>query len=144
MVFLLNRKSKSHLKELSEQKYLDKKIEDQVAKEWISQLNDLMSQTQLYKTPNLKLKDIAHKIDISPHQLSQLLNDNLGKSFSSFINEYRIQAACQLITKSHHLSLEGIGKEVGFNSKSTFFSTFKKMKGMTPSQFKSNKSTPSL
>lgn len=74
------------------------------------------------------------------HQLSQVLNDNMGKNFTVFINEYRINEACNIIVSDNKLTLEGIGYEVGFNSKSTFFSTFKKLKGTTPAMFLQNAS----
>jgi AraC-like DNA-binding protein len=48
-----------------------------------------MDSEELYKNPNLKLSDLASRMNISAHQLSQLLNDNLGKSFSTYINEYQ-------------------------------------------------------
>jgi AraC-type DNA-binding domain-containing proteins len=90
----------------------------------------------LYKDPNLKLNDLAQHINISMHQLSQLLNDNLGKSFSTYINEYRIAEACKLITTNERLTFEAIGYEVGYNSKSTFYAAFRKIKDMTPALYK--------
>jgi AraC-like DNA-binding protein len=68
--------------------------------------------------------------------LSQLLNENLGKSFPTYINEYRVNEACKLITSNGNLSFEAIGYEAGFNSKSTFYTAFKKVKNITPADFK--------
>ena len=115
-------------------KYANKKIESTEANELLTQLNAIM-QTGIHKDSKIKLKTVAEKLAIPTHRLSQLLNDNLGKSFNAYINEYRIEAACQLLETSHNLSLEGIGYEVGFNSKSTFFTTFKKIKRLTPAQY---------
>lgn len=106
------------------------------ASNWIDKLERVIHDEQLYKDPQLKLSDLAKKIQISSHQLSQLLNDNLGKSFSTYINEYRIKEACQLITTDDRLTLEAIGYEVGFNSKSTFYTAFKKIKDTTPALYK--------
>jgi len=117
------------------EKYQNKKIAKNEADKLLAQLNGLMEIDLLFKNSQLKIKDVSDKLDISLNQLSQLLNDNLGKSFKTYINEYRIQAACNLLGTDHQLSLEGIGYEVGFRSKSTFFSTFKKMKNCTPAQF---------
>ena len=113
-----------------------KKIAENNANTWTDKLQTLILQRQLYKDPNLKLNDLARGINISSHLLSQLLNDNLGKSFSTYINEYRINEACKLIETSHHLTFEAIGYEVGFNSKSTFYTAFKKVKDTTPALFK--------
>lgn len=115
---------------------LKKQIPDTEAQARITQLEKVLLETELYKNPNLKLNDLAQKINISAHQLSQLLNDNLGKNFSAYINEYRINAACQLIATHPHLTLEAIGYEVGYNSKSTFYTAFKKVKDTTPAFYK--------
>lgn len=113
-----------------------KKLSDEEVKLWLNKLEQLMHEKQVFRNPNLKLQDLAQELHLSPHQLSQFLNDNLGKNFTQFINEYRIQEACKLLETDTLLSVEGIGDEVGFNSKSTFFSTFKKVKGLTPAKYR--------
>lgn len=113
-----------------------RRIAENDAQVWIEKLERVLLDQELYKDPNLKLSDLARKINISAHQLSQLLNDNLGKSFSTYINEYRINEACKLITASDHLTFEAIGYEVGYNSKSTFYTAFKKVTDTTPALFK--------
>jgi len=134
-------------KEFSEQKsikkYANKKIEAQDADPLITQLEQLMTEEKLYTNSKLKLKAVAEKLDIPTHRLSQLLNDNLGKSFSKYINEHRVKAACQLLGTANNLSLEGIGYEVGFHSKSTFFTTFKKVTGLTPANYQQQKTAKS-
>jgi AraC-like DNA-binding protein len=94
-----------------------------------------MTNEKLFLNPHLKLSDLATEVNISAHQLSQILNENVGKNFSEFINEYRINEACLLLFTHENLSIDGIGYEVGFNSKSTFFAAFKKQKGVTPAIF---------
>jgi AraC-like DNA-binding protein len=91
-----------------------------------------MAEKQLYKNPNLSLQDLAQELSISSHQLSQFLNNNVGKNFTSFINEFRISEACRIIISNDKITLEAIGYDVGFNSKSTFFAAFKKHTGTTP------------
>ncbi len=113
-----------------------RKIAENDAQTWIEKLERVIVDKDLYKDPNLKLSDLAQKINISTHQLSQLLNDNLGKSFSTYINEYRIREACKLITTNDRLTFEAIGYEVGYNSKSTFYTAFKKVTDTTPALFK--------
>ncbi|MFA6057578.1 MAG: helix-turn-helix domain-containing protein [Taibaiella sp.] len=116
-------------------KYVNKKIQEGKANVLFQLLEKQMLEKQLYKNPNLVLGDLAKEINTGSHQLSQILNDNIGKSFTTYINEYRIEEACNLMLTDSRLSLEGIGFEVGFNSKSTFFSTFKKFKNTTPAAF---------
>ena len=120
-------------------KYANKKIDTGEATLLLNKVNQLILSEELYKNNQLKLKILAEKSAIPTHRLSQLLNDNLGKSFNAYINEYRIKAACQLLQTPHNLSLEGIGYEVGFKSKSTFFTTFKKIMQLTPAQFQQEK-----
>jgi len=116
-------------------KYLNKKIDQDEAARLLKSLDQLMLDEKIFTDPGLKLKMMADQLHIPAHQLSQLLNDNLGKGFKSFINEHRIKEACKLLATEHQLSLEGIGYEVGFKSKSTFFTTFKKTMQLTPAQY---------
>lgn len=117
-------------------KYAAKKIEDSAAHQLLKKLEVLMEGEEIYRNPNLKLPDVAEKLNIIPHQLSQLVNDNLGKSFSTFINEYRIEAAKKMLVTHSEYSLDAIGYEAGFNSKSTFYAAFKKITGTTPAKYK--------
>jgi len=95
-------------------------------------LEKVMNEKALFKNPNLSLKELSAEINMPSHQLSQFLNNNLGKNFTSFVNEFRINEACKIITATDKLTLESIGYDVGFNSKSTFFAAFKKHTGTTP------------
>lgn len=95
----------------------------------------------MYKNPELKLPEMAGHLHVSVHQLSQLLNDNLQKTFPVYLNEFRIKKACDIIDAAIDLKIEAIGYEVGYSSKSTFFAAFRKITGLTPTQYKS-KITP--
>jgi AraC-like DNA-binding protein len=119
-----------------------KKIAQEDASAWIEKLNKVIRDKELYKDPNLKLNDLASHINITPHLLSQLLNENAGKSFSTYINEFRIHEACRLISTNDRLTFEAIGYEVGYNSKSTFYTAFKKIKDTTPALFKESSGNP--
>lgn len=116
-------------------KYGSKKLSESEATVIQSRLEKLMTEKSLFKNPDLKLGDLASELMIPQHQLSQLLNDNLGKGFTGFVNEYRIKEACKLLLAGDNPKIEAIGFEVGFNSRSTFFAAFKKLKGTTPSLF---------
>lgn len=133
---ILFSKKEEQLPEKETERYSNKKISEEQADNIVSRLEILMDAEELYRNPNLKLNDVASRMNMSTHQLSQLLNDNLEKSFSLYINEYRINEACEKIESGSYLKIEEIGYEVGFNSKSTFFSTFKKIKNTTPLLYK--------
>lgn len=140
---LLYRKKTNDLSSFSVQKYADKKLEHEEAQLIIDKLQRVMREKELFKNPDLKVNDLAKEINISGHQLSQLLNDNFEKNFSLFVNEYRINEACKLLAENTYLTIDAIGDEVGFNSKSTFFAAFKKIKGLTPGAYQKS-TTPDL
>ncbi|GAB5527009.1 MAG: hypothetical protein Roseis2KO_48810 [Roseivirga sp.] len=117
-------------------RYANKKIELQESKVLENRLRSLLKEQGLYKNPDLKLSDLASALQVAPHYLSQYLNDNLGKSFTTLINEHRVDAAEAMIKVSHHLTLAAIGNECGFKSNSSFYNAFKKFKGTTPASFK--------
>ncbi len=140
---LLYRKKTNDLSAFSTQKYADKKLNDEDAQLIMSKLQRVMAEKELFKNPNLKVNDLAKEINVSGHQLSQLLNDNIEKNFTLFVNEYRINEACKILSENTNLTIDAVGDEVGFNAKSTFFATFKKIKGMTPSAYQQS-NTPNL
>ena len=120
----------------NEKRHAIKKIDNSTEAIIVKKLNTLMKEQKLYKNPNLKASEIAQKLNISPHQFSQLLNDNLGKNFAIFINTYRVEEAKLMIMSNTKYTLEAIGNESGFNSKSSFYGYFKKQIGMTPSLYR--------
>lgn len=98
----------------------------------------LMEKEKPFLDCEISLIKLAKKINVSPHLLSYTINKGFDENFFQFINGYRIKEAQKLILDSNmnHLSLLGIGFEVGFNSKTVFNTTFKKVTGKTPSEFK--------
>lgn len=138
LFWILKRKKKNLFFE-DNIKYADRKIDFEEAKSIASDLYIAMQEKKLFENPNLKLADVAKELNIQPHNLSQYLNDNLEKSFALFLNEYRIEAAKVLLLKNKEYTTEAIGYECGFNSKSTFHSSFKKIAGSTPANYRNNK-----
>ena len=133
--FLLFFPKTRHLIEGGRPRYAGKKIDEELARKLQRQLRVLMVEEQLFKKFDLKLKDLANALSVSPHHLSQLLNENLNQSFTDFVNGYRVQAAGKMLRSIHPFTIEAIGTKVGFRSKSTFYAAFKKYHGMTPAQF---------
>lgn len=130
-----NKKNKSILL-YGTKKYGDKKINDAEASLLADKLHTLIVEEELYKNANLKLSEVAQHLQVLPHKLSQLINDNLGKSFAIFINEFRIEEAKKVIAANESLKLEAVGYDCGFNSKSTFYASFRKVTGTTPAKYK--------
>ncbi len=117
-------------------KYVNKKINTIESNQIESKLQVLFIDAKRYKEPQLKLNDLALSIDETPHNLSKFLNDNLGKSFSNYINEFRVLAAIEMIKSNQEYTLEAIGLECGFKSNSSFYAAFKKFENCTPAQYK--------
>lgn len=113
-------------------------VASQEIKSAIEQLHRLMTEQQPWLDSELSLPKLSSLMQCSTHELSYILNQGIGENFYQFVNTYRIEAAKELLSdkKSGHLSIEGIGYEVGFNSKTTFNTTFKKYTGLTPSDWK--------
>lgn len=102
----------------------------------IEKLTDVMCVQKMFMQENLSLNTLANELDISSHQLSELINIHLQKSFSDYINGFRIEHAKKLLLRNPKMSILDIGFQSGFNSKSTFNMVFKKNTGLTPSQYK--------
>ena len=107
-------------------------------------LDSIMESEKPYLQSDINLYQLAEKLFISTHDLSFLLNSSLSISFNSFINNYRINESKRLLVSDKHtfLSIEGIGYESGFSSKSAFFTYFKKVVGCSPLEFKKNQDIP--
>lgn len=131
------RKKANNLSFLSSSaKYGSKSINEKEALSISSKLDTLLLEEKIHLRSNLKLTDLASKLQIKPHILSQYMNDNLGQSFSNYINTHRVDAASKMLESNNILTIEGIGSECGFKSNTSFYEAFKKVKGMTPAQFK--------
>ncbi|HNQ68242.1 MAG TPA: helix-turn-helix domain-containing protein [Bacteroidales bacterium] len=90
-----------------------------------------------YLNPDLNMSVLSEKLQIPKHNITEVLNVELGKNFFRLINEYRIEEVKkQLSDPKNNYSIEAIGYECGFNSKSAFFTVFKNLTGMTPNMYK--------
>jgi len=122
------RYERSSLKDTQKQKYLEK-------------LLNYVIDEKPYQSPDLTLAQLAEQTNIAPHYLSQVINEKLNVNFLDFINGYRVKAAQNLLTnpKFSHYTILSIAYDAGFNSKSTFYTAFKKITGMTPSAYRKQK-----
>lgn len=119
------------------QKYSTVKLKDQLKESLVSQLIHSFEHDKIYTNPELKIGMLAETLDTKPHVLSTVINTKLGKSFNEFVNHYRIEefiARSKDPSFSNH-SIIGIAYDVGYNSKSSFYTAFKKHTGLTPTEF---------
>lgn len=106
--------------------------------EKIKELQLLMDNDKLYHKSNLDLLTVAGKLDMTAHQLSELINTQLGLSFSSFLRVQRVEAAKVMLVNEPRSSVLSIGMEVGFASQSNFYDAFSKVTGSTPGKYRKN------
>ena len=111
------------------------KVIDEDTKLLIEQKLSMMIKKELFLNSNFTLEEAAKELKVSRHLLSQYVNETLGKSFSDLIKECRIEKAKELLKIERFHTIEGIGYDIGFNSKSSFFTAFKKITGLTPAEY---------
>ena len=107
-----------------------------------SKLCELMMVKKPYLDSELNLIKLAELLNMTPHHLSYIINNGFNENFFQFINGYRVEKAKELLVNEemNELSILGIAFESGFNSKTAFNTTFKKITGQTPSEFKTRSS----
>jgi len=107
---------------------------------YYSSLIQLMDSEKLFLDSRLSIKTVAEKLKISVNHLSQVINQQSGKNFFKFINEYRVEEAKKLLLdqSSQKYTILAIAYDCGFNSKSSFNTIFKQYTGKTPSDFIEN------
>ncbi len=101
-------------------------------------IDDYLINSERFIYPEMTIMDLAEGINEHPKLVSEAINTVGKQNFNTYINRYRIKKAKVLLQtdKSKNLSIEGIGIEVGFKSKSAFYSAFKKFTGTTPTKYK--------
>lgn len=94
-----------------------------------------------YVNSDFSMHDLCNKLNVSRRKISYVLNEVLEKNFYGVVNEYRIKEAQKLMNDDHinQMKIEVLGEMVGFQSKSSFNACFKKLTGMTPSEFRQSK-----
>jgi AraC-like DNA-binding protein len=100
-------------------------------------LEKLMQQQALFRDNRLNLASLSSHTGYRASYISQVLNQHLNTSFNDWLNQYRVQYVVNALQSRHDVSIQLIADEAGFNTKSTFYSAFKKITGKTPSQFRS-------
>lgn len=100
-------------------------------------ITSLIKKEKLYRQQDLSLTSLAEKVNLPARQLSAMVNNELGKNFNEFVNEYRVKEVISKIDEKTHkqLTILGMAKEAGFKSNSAFYRAFKNHTGYTPSEF---------
>lgn len=118
-------------REPDETKYRNSALTVDMATRLERKLRQAMTDNAMHQDPNLSLWSLSRHIGASPNYVSQTLNENIGESFFDFVNGYRIKAAQALLRDTDQMVLQ-IAYDVGFNSRSSFYTAFSKVTGQTP------------
>lgn len=107
---------------------------DQIAE----RIRTALEQEKLYRDPDLTIDKLAEAINSQSYLVSMVINERFQKSFPELVNSYRISKAREMLqsNQKQHLSVESIAYESGFNSISTFYSSFKKFCETTPAEYR--------
>jgi len=120
------------------EKYKDSILSPLKSSELAMKVEDIMSKTKPFLDDELDLKTLAHLTNLHPKSLSQVINENFQKNFFDYVNVYRIEVAKKMFenpTYSEYKIYE-VMYEVGFNSRSSFNTAFKKFTGQTAKEFR--------
>ena len=99
-------------------------------------IRQLMEQEQLYLDSNLRLTDLAKRLETNRNVVSACINSQCRCSFSQFIAAYRVEYAKELMRKHPDMKMMQVWMQAGFTTEPSFFRTFKTMTGSTPSEWK--------
>lgn len=112
---------------------------DQESKERLfARIKQVMDDIHIICQPDFSLQSLADLVSSNYKYVSQVVNEYYGKSFKQVLNEQRVREACRQLNDTErygHLTIEAIAANLGFNSRSNFTVTFKRITGISPSKF---------
>lgn len=119
-------------------KHKSSKLPEKEVETHLVRLRELIEVEKIFTAPELKLAEVATMMQISPHLLSQIINDHFQQSFVDYINFHRVEEFKKHLASADNekFTLLTIALEAGFNSKTAFNVAFKKFTGLTPSEYK--------
>lgn len=112
------------------------------AGEAAARLRRLMEEEHIFRDGALTLPALARRMDLSPHNLSEVINTRFGQNFFDLVNSYRVREVCERLADpaAKQFTILAIAFDAGFNSKTSFNTIFKKHVGITPSAYRDARS----
>ncbi len=119
-------------------KYQGSRLSEEKRKSLAQKLVSKMQNEELFLNPNLNIAEVAKVLGVTSKELSQTINQSFKQHFFDFVNSYRVEAAKSLLTKpsNEKLTVQEIMYSVGFSSKSSFNTAFRRLTKITPTQFR--------
>jgi AraC-like DNA-binding protein len=119
-------------------KYAYSKLDEVTKKHYLNRLNEYLKESRIYLNPELTIRDLSEQLKIPVMDLSQVINELGGMMFFDYINSFRVE---DFITKLNNnedsqKTFLGLALDCGFNSKSAFYTAFRKVTGKSPGQYK--------
>lgn len=119
-----------------EVKYARSSLPSAVRQRIQDKLHRALTAGKLHQDSLLSLRSLSTQIKEKPHYVSQVINQDLHSNFYQLVSQYRVEQAKVLLLETRERSVLEIALEVGFNSKSTFNTAFRRNTGMTPCEFR--------
>ena len=143
LVKQLNHDQSDTAKELRETKDTEKHtqkgvLDSDTSQQFFQLIKDHVEKQQAFLDSELTIYQLSQQLGLSKHYVSEAINKHTGKNFHLFINEYRVAWFCNKLTNNRQVKILDLALDSGFASKSAFNQVFKKVKGITPSQFKAS------
>ncbi|MCG8426980.1 MAG: AraC family transcriptional regulator [Chromatiales bacterium] len=124
--------------DIEEEKYRKSALSYTQSVDLLVEIERYMVEERPYLDNQLSLPELASQLSLSPNWLSQAINEVKKVNFFDFVNAYRVEEAQRLLAQAGEakVNILDIAMASGFNSKSAFYTAFKKFTGLTPSQFR--------
>ena len=148
IMFRLYRKQKSYaetlyrknieLMKLQTEKYASSGLDESGKQSLRQRIGNVMDDVEVIASPDFSLQQLAEKVGSNSRYVSQVINECYGCNFRALLNDRRVkEACCRLSDKENfgHFTIDAIASSVGFRSRSNFLNVFKKITGLSPSEF---------
>lgn len=125
-----------YVTEIKSKTYQNSSLREDQKKKISEKIIRYFEKENAYLNPDLNMESLSQAIKVPKYQITEVLNTTLNKNFFQFVNGYRVEAVKKMLADPHSkYSIEAIGYECGFSSKSVFYAVFKKETGLTPGEF---------
>ena len=134
----LEKLEKSETKLPDQERYKSSSLTDESREILLSRIRHVMHTPAEFCKDDFTIDKLATLVNSNTKYVSQVINETLGKNFNTLLNEQRINEVCKRLVdtaNNGNKTNEAIAEEVGFKSRSHFIRTFKKITGLTPSQY---------
>jgi YesN/AraC family two-component response regulator len=132
------RKQREALEQLQHEHYKDSKLDEETKSDLSMRITLVMENNEEVYSPNFTVDRLAELAQMKRKQASQVISEVFGCNFNTLLNSYRMKEACKRMNDLEHygnLTLAAIANSVGIKSSDNFRVIFKKMVGLSPSEY---------